>query len=105
MSETVSQDAHEDHHPQPPQSTNSDAADHVVEARQRARQVLAGESHLGDVDDWRRTLISARDTLLMIWITWTLLYGFGEPPFTAVPSSKYAPTTTESPLIETDLPK
>jgi len=44
----------------------SDAADHVAEARQRARQVLAGESHIGAVDDWRRALVSARDALILI---------------------------------------
>ncbi len=60
----------------------SDAADHVSEARQRARQVLAGESHLGAVDDWRRALVSARDALIFIWLTWIALHGFGDPPFT-----------------------
>src|SRR3990172_1734411 len=60
----------------------SDAADHVAEARQRARQVLAGESHLGAVDDWRRALVSARDALIFLWLTWIALHGFGDPPFT-----------------------
>lgn len=60
----------------------SDAADHVSEARQRARQVLAGESHLGAVDDWRRALVSARDAVILIWLTWIALHGFGDPPFT-----------------------
>ena len=84
MNETMSQDAHgvsQNHtHPSP----LSDAADHVAEARLRARQVLAGESHLGDVDDWRRMLISARDSLVLIWVIWVMLYGFGHPPFTGV---------------------
>jgi len=60
----------------------SDAADHVAEARQRARQVLAGESHIGAVDDWRRALVSARDALIFIWLAWVALHGFGDPPFT-----------------------
>src|SRR3990172_979191 len=60
----------------------SDAADHVAEARQRARQVLAGESHIGAVDDWRRALVSARDALILIWLAWVALHGFGDPPFT-----------------------
>ncbi len=66
------------------QSTSSDAADHIAEARQRARQVLAGESHLGAVDDWRRALVSARDALLLIWLVWVGLHGFGDPPFTGL---------------------
>lgn len=60
----------------------SDAADHVAEARQRARQVLAGESHIGAVDDWRRALVSARDALIFIWLAWVTLHGFGDPLFT-----------------------
>lgn len=61
---------------------SSDAADHVVDARQRARNVLSGESHIGAIDDWRRTLISARDALILIWLTWVGLHGFGDPDFT-----------------------
>jgi len=60
--------------------TISDAADHVTEARQRARKVLSGESHLGAVDDWRRALVSARDALILIWLAWAGLHGFGDPP-------------------------
>ncbi len=59
-----------------------DAADHVVEARQRARQVFGVEAHLGDVDDWRRAIVSARDALVMIWLLWLTLQGFGHPPYT-----------------------
>ena len=44
--------------------------------------MLAGEAHLGAMDDWRRGLISARDTLILIWIAWVALQGFGGPPFT-----------------------
>jgi VIT1/CCC1 family predicted Fe2+/Mn2+ transporter len=54
--------------------------DHVAEARQRARNMLAGESHLGAVDDWRRALVSARDALIFIWLAWAALHGFGDPP-------------------------
>ena len=64
------------------EGADSDAADHVAEARLRARQVLAGESHIGAVDDWRRALVSARDALILIWLTWVALHGFGDPPFT-----------------------
>lgn len=60
---------------------SGDAADHVVDARQRARLVLSGESHIGAIDDWRRTLISARDALILIWLTWLGLHGFGDPSF------------------------
>ena len=67
-----------DHH-----ATISDAADHVSEARLRARQMLAGESHLGAVDDWRRVLVTARDAMILVWLTWVALHAFGDPPFTA----------------------
>jgi VIT1/CCC1 family predicted Fe2+/Mn2+ transporter len=60
----------------------ADAADHITEARHKARQVLSGEGHIGAVDDWRRTLVSARDTLILIWLAWVTLHGFGDPPFT-----------------------
>ena len=62
-------------------STSSDTAEHIGEARRRARQVLSGEAHLGEVDDWRRVLVSARDALILIWVTWVALQGFGNPPF------------------------
>lgn len=64
--------------------SGGDLADHVTEARQRARKMLATESHLGDVDDWRRTLVAARDALIYLWLTWLALHGFGDPPFTAL---------------------
>jgi VIT1/CCC1 family predicted Fe2+/Mn2+ transporter len=44
--------------------------------------MLAGESHLCAVDDWRRILVSARDSLVLIWLVWVCLHGFGDPPFT-----------------------
>jgi VIT1/CCC1 family predicted Fe2+/Mn2+ transporter len=65
------------------QNIGLDVADHLAEARQRARQMLGGESHLGAVDDWRRALISARDAVILIWLTWVALHGFEDPPFTA----------------------
>jgi len=49
----------------------------VADARQRARQVLGGEAHLGPVDDWRRALVSARDALILTWTIWLALEGFG----------------------------
>ena len=59
-----------------------DAADHVVEARRRARQMLGVEAHLGEVDDWRHGIVSARDALIIIWLLWLTLQGFGHPPYT-----------------------
>lgn len=55
----------------------SDAAEHVVEARRRARQMLAGESHLGAIDDWRRALTSSRDAVLVLATLWFALHGAG----------------------------
>ncbi len=69
---------HEDH------GAPSDAADHLVEARQRARQILSGESHLAAVDDWRGALLSARNALIFVWLAWVCLHSFGDPPFTAL---------------------
>jgi VIT1/CCC1 family predicted Fe2+/Mn2+ transporter len=68
--------------PSQPASIAADAADHVSEARLRARQVLSSEAHIGAVDDWRRALVSARDSLILIWVAWLTLHGFGDPPFT-----------------------
>lgn len=59
------------------------AADHITEARQRARQVLSSEAHLGAVDDWRRVLVSARDAVILVWLVWVALHAYGDPPFTA----------------------
>ncbi len=47
-----------------------DVADHVDEARRRARAVLSGEAHLGDVDDWRQAIVSARDGVMVTWLIW-----------------------------------
>ncbi len=58
-----------------------DTAEHISEARHRARQVLSAESHLGSVDDWRRVLVGARDALILVWLTWVALQGFGDPTF------------------------
>lgn len=60
----------------------SDASDHITEARRRAREVLSGEGHLGYVDDWRRAVVSARDSLILLWLVWVGLYAFNSPPFT-----------------------
>ena len=43
----------------------------------RARQLLSSEAHVGAVDDWRRTLASARDTLLLVFLLWATMQGFG----------------------------
>lgn len=66
------------------QASGMAAADHVVEARRRAREVLGGEAHIGDVDDWRRVLVSARDAVILIWLTWVALHGLGDPPLTGL---------------------
>lgn len=50
----------------------------------RARQLLSSEAHVGAVDDWRRTLVSARDTILLIWLIWATLQGFGHPAFSGL---------------------
>ena len=62
--------------------TAGDASDHVREARRRARQMLGAEAHTGGVDDWRRALISARDSIIVVSLLWLGLHGFGDPPFT-----------------------
>ncbi|MFQ5591621.1 MAG: VIT1/CCC1 transporter family protein, partial [Phycisphaerae bacterium] len=62
----------------------SDVVDHVSDARRRARTVLASEAHLDAVDDWRRAFVSARDALIIIWLVWIALLGFGSPPWTGL---------------------
>jgi VIT1/CCC1 family predicted Fe2+/Mn2+ transporter len=58
-------------------SGSSDVHDHVTEARERARQVLGGEAHLGAVDDWRRAFVCARDAIILICLSWAALEGLG----------------------------
>ncbi len=55
----------------------AEVSDHVSDARHRARQILSGEAHLGDVDDWRQALISARDGLILVWVIWVGMRGMG----------------------------
>lgn len=74
--------------------------DHLDEARSRARKALAGETHLGGVDDWRRILTSARDTLILLWIFWIVLSGLGGWPA----SQADAPGVWTFPLIALVLP-
>lgn len=50
--------------------------DGLDEARRRARQALSAEAHLGDVDDWRRALVSARDAVILLWVIWLVLLAF-----------------------------
>ncbi|NOS99920.1 MAG: hypothetical protein HOP29_04775 [Phycisphaerales bacterium] len=74
--------------PQTPGRLASDAmdddsvVDHVADARHRARDMLSGESHLGDVDDWRQACVTARDAVVLLWLFWVALRGFGvvHPP-------------------------
>ena len=58
-------------------------ADHVADARHRASQVLGAEAHLGEVDDWRRAIVSARDALIVVWLLYLAFQGFGQPPYAA----------------------
>ncbi len=53
-----------------------DTADHIAEARQKACRMLAGESHVGNVDDVRQALIRARDGVLLTWAVWVALDAF-----------------------------
>jgi len=55
----------------------ADAVEHITEARARAREVLGCESHLGDVDDWRQAWVTARDAIVLLWLVWVALDGFG----------------------------
>ncbi len=57
--------------------TVGEVADHLAEARQRARNVLTGETHLGNVDDWRQAIVSARDGAVFTLLMWVGLRGFG----------------------------
>ena len=58
-------------------ATVGDMADHITEARQRARRMLGGEAHVGNVDDARQALVRARDGVLLVWLIWVALHGFG----------------------------
>ncbi len=49
--------------------------DHLTDARSRARDVLSGETHLGEVDDWRQALVTARDGAMLIWLVWVAMRG------------------------------
>ncbi|HUU85988.1 MAG TPA: VIT1/CCC1 transporter family protein [Phycisphaerae bacterium] len=60
-----------------PATTGGDMADHISEARQRARRMLAAEAHVGPVDDARQSIARARDGVLLIWLIWVALHGFG----------------------------
>lgn len=39
--------------------------------------MLSGETHLGDVDDWRQAIVSARDGLILVWLMWVAIRGMG----------------------------
>lgn len=52
-------------------------SDHIADARHLAREVLTGETHLGDADDWRQSLVSARDGIALVWLLWVAMQGFG----------------------------
>jgi vacuolar iron transporter family protein len=53
-------------------------AGHLTEARRIARDALSGETHLGEIDDWRQALISARDTLTFLWLVWVAICAAGQ---------------------------
>lgn len=65
--------------PQSDRSQHFHAEDHISDARGRARQVLGAEAHLTEVSDWRMALVSARDALILVWLTWVLLQGLESP--------------------------
>jgi len=54
-----------------------DDPDHLAEARLRARQVLGREPHGGPIDDWRQTVVSARNGLVLAALLWLSLTGAG----------------------------
>jgi len=58
-------------------TTLGDMAEHISTARQRARRMLGGEVHPGETDDARQALIRARDGVLLVWMLWIVLTGFG----------------------------
>ena len=60
-----------------PDGSLDHVADHVSEARRRAREVLSCEPHLGDVDDWRQATVTARDGVVLLWLIWVAMRGFG----------------------------
>lgn len=64
-------------------SPHSHAEDHIADARGRARQMLGAEAHLAEVADWRMALVSARDALILVWLTWILLQAIGPPRFSS----------------------
>jgi len=51
-------------------------AEHISDARQRARRMLGGEVHPGETDDVSQALIRARDGVLLVWMLWVVLTGF-----------------------------
>ena len=55
----------------------SDMAEHIAEARLKARRVLDGETHLGGVDDWRQPLVAGRDAVVAVCLLWAALTGLG----------------------------
>ena len=54
----------------------TDMADHISQARQRAKHILGGEAHGGNVDDARLAFLRARDGVLLVWIVWVVFEGF-----------------------------
>jgi len=61
---------------QPSVTTTGDMADHISEARQRARRAFAAEPHVGTVDDARQAIGRARDGAVLVWLLWIVLEVF-----------------------------
>lgn len=61
----------------PGPATGGDMGDHLAEARLRARQMLGGEAHAGNIDDWRLIVVAARDGTVLASLLWLVLHGVG----------------------------
>lgn len=61
----------------PGPATGGEIGDHLAEARLRARQMLGGEAHAGNIDDWRLIVVAARDGTVLATVLWLVLHGVG----------------------------
>lgn len=61
----------------PGPASGGEMGDHLAEARLRARQMLGGEAHAGNIDDWRLMVVAARDGTVLATLLWLVLHGFG----------------------------
>ncbi len=61
----------------PEPASGDEMGDHLAEARLRARQMLGGEAHAGNIDDWRLVVVAARDGTVLATLLWLALRGVG----------------------------